>query len=146
MSFIEYQSFPPEAIILMVASVLLLLLSGMMSASEVAFFSLQPSDIRQLKQRNSMASESVLKLLKNSDSLLATILVVNNLVNIAIVICTSKVIHTLFNFHDNTVVEFLFTGVLVTFLLLLFGEILPKIEAQNSNVKVALLFAQPLSI
>ncbi len=146
MSFIEYQSCPPEAIILMVASVLLLLLSGMMSASEVAFFSLQPSDIRQLKQRNSMASESVLKLLKNSDSLLATILVVNNLVNIAIVICTSKVIHTLFNFHDNTVVEFLFTGVLVTFLLLLFGEILPKIVAQNSNVKVALLFAQPLSI
>ena len=146
MSFIEYQHCPLEAIILMVASVLLLLLSGMMSASEVAFFSLQPSDIRQLKQRNSMASESVLKLLKNSDSLLATILVVNNLVNIAIVICTSKVIHTLFNFHDNTVVEFLFTGVLVTFLLLLFGEILPKIVAQNSNVKVALLFAQPLSI
>ena len=144
-NFIEYQSCPPEAIILMVASVLLLLLSGMMSASEVAFFSLQPADIRQLKQRNTMASECVLKLLKNSDSLLATILVVNNLVNIAIVICSSKVVDTMFKFSGATA-EFLFTGVLVTFLLLLFGEILPKIVAQNSNMKVALLFAQPLSI
>ena len=121
------------------------MVSGMMSASEVAFFSLLPSDLRTIKQRGSLASESVLKLLKNSDSLLATILVVNNLVNIAIVICSSKVVDTMFRFN-NTTVEFLFTGVLVTFLLLLFGEILPKIVAQTSNVKVALAFAQPLTI
>ena len=145
MNFIEYLSCPPEAIVLMVVTGLLLMMSGMMSASEVAFFSLQPADIRQLKQRNSMASESALKLLKNSDSLLATILVVNNLVNIAIVICSSKVIHTLFKFN-SAVAEFLIISVLVTFLLLLFGEILPKIVAQSANVKVALLFAQPLSI
>ena len=145
MNFIEFQSCPPETILLMVVTVLLLLVSGMMSASEVAFFSLMPSDLRQIKQRTSVASDSVLKLLKNSDSLLATILVVNNLVNIAIVICSSKVVDTMFKFN-NTTVEFLFTGVLVTFLLLLFGEILPKIVAQTSNVKVALLFAQPLIV
>ena len=86
-----------------------------------------------------------MKLLKNSDSLLATILVVNNLVNIAIVICSSKIMHTLFAF-ENATVEFLVIGVLATFLLLLFGEILPKIVAQSSNVKVALLFSQPLSV
>ena len=119
MRFIEFLSCPPEMIFLMVVTVLLLLLSGMMSASEVAFFSLQPADIRQLKQSNTMASERVLKLLKNSDSLLATILVVNNLVNIAIVICSTKVVHTLFKFH-NTTVEFLIISVFVTFLLLLF--------------------------
>ena len=145
MNFIEFQSCPPETILLMVVTVLLLLVSGLMSASEVAFFSLLPSDLRQIKQRTSVASDSVLKLLKNSDSLLATILVVNNLVNIAIVICSSKVVDTMFKFN-NTTVEFLFTGVLVTFLLLLFGEILPKIVAQTSNVKVALLFAQPLIV
>ena len=145
MNFIEFQSCPPEIILLMVVTVLLLLVSGMMSASEVAFFSLLPSDLRQIKQRTSVASDSVLKLLKNSDSLLATILVVNNLVNIAIVICSSKVVDTMFKFN-NTTVEFLFTGVLVTFLLLLFGEILPKIVAQTSNVKVALAFAQPLIV
>jgi gliding motility-associated protein GldE len=145
MNFIEYLSCPPETVMLIVVTVLLLLVSGMMSGSEVAFFSLLPSDLRNIKQRNTVASESVLKLLKNSDSLLATILVVNNLVNIAIVICSSKIIDTMFRFN-NTTVEFLFTGVLVTFLLLLFGEILPKIVAQTSNVKVALTFAQPLAI
>ena len=145
MGFIEYQSCPPETIMLMVVTVLLLMLSGMMSASEVAYFSLQPSDLRQIKQRTSLASESVLKLLKNGDSLLATILVVNNLVNIAIVICSSKIVNTMLHFNNATI-EFIFTGVLVTFLLLLFGEILPKIVAQSSNVKVALFFAQPLVI
>ncbi len=145
MGFIEYQSCPPETIMLMVVTVLLLMLSGMMSASEVAFFSLQPSDLRQIKQRTSLASESVLKLLKNGDSLLATILVVNNLVNIAIVICSSKIVNTMLHFNNATI-EFIFTGVLVTFLLLLFGEILPKIVAQSSNVKVALFFAQPLVV
>ena len=146
MDFITFNGCEPSSVILMVVTVLLLIVSGMMSASEVAFFSLQPSDLRAIKQRSSMASESLLKLLKNSDSLLATILVVNNLVNIAIVICSSKVIHSLFSFNNNNVVEFLFTGVLATFLLLLFGEILPKIVAQTSNVKVALAFAQPLVV
>ena len=145
MNWIEFLGCPPQTIVLMVVTLLLLMLSGMMSASEVAFFSLQPADIRNLKQRNTMASERVLKLLKNSDSLLATILVVNNLVNIAIVICSSKVVHTVFKFNNATV-EFLVISVFVTFLLLLFGEILPKIVAQNSNMKVALAFSQPLSI
>ena len=145
MNIIEYLGCSPETVLLMVVTLLLLLMSGMMSASEVAFFSLMPSDLRQIKQRTSVASESVVKLLKNSDSLLATILVVNNLVNIAIVICSSKIISTMLRFAKSTI-EFLFTGVLVTFLLLLFGEILPKIVAQTSNVKVALAFAQPLAI
>lgn len=145
MNWIEFLGCSPQTIVLMVVTLLLLMLSGMMSASEVAFFSLQPADIRNLKQRNTMASERVLKLLKNSDSLLATILVVNNLVNIAIVICSSKVVHTVFKFNNATV-EFLVISVFVTFLLLLFGEILPKIVAQNSNMKVALAFSQPLSI
>ena len=145
MNIIEYLGCPPETVLLMVITLLLLMMSGMMSASEVAFFSLLPSDLRQIKQRNSLASESVMKLLKNSDSLLATILVANNLVNIAIVICSSKIVSTMLRFSNSTI-EFLFTGVLVTFLLLLFGEILPKIVAQTSNVKVALALAQPLSI
>lgn len=145
MNFIEYMGCSPEVVMLMVVTVLLLLVSGIMSASEIAFFSLQPSDLRAIRQRGSLASESVLKLLKNSDSLLATILVVNNLVNISIVICSSKVVHSMLKFNNDTI-EFLFTGVLVTFLLLLFGEILPKIVAQTKNVKVAFAFAQLLSI
>ena len=143
---IVYQGCGAEEVLLMVVTALLLMVSGMMSASEVAFFSLQPADLRTIKQRGSLASESVLKLLKNSDSLLATILVVNNLVNIAIVICSSKVIHTIFDFQGSALVEFLVITVLATFLLLLFGEILPKIVAQTSNVRVALAFSQPLVV
>ena len=141
----QFQGDITTTIFLMVITLILLMMSAMMSSSEVAFFSLSPADIRGLKQRNSLAAESVLKLLAKSDSLLATILVVNNLVNIAIVVFSSKIVDSLFKF-DNTALEFLFTGVLVTFLLLLFGEILPKIVAQTSNMKVAKLFSQPLTI
>ena len=82
MNLMEFQSCPPDIVLLMVVTMLLLMMSGMMSASEVAYFSLLPSDLRNIRQRGSLASEGVMKLLKNSDSLLATILVVNNLVNI----------------------------------------------------------------
>lgn len=141
--FVTYLGCPPYVIGLIMVTVVLLVVSAAVSASEVAFFSLTPADIRDLKQRGTVASETILKLLSDSDSLLATILVVNNLVNIGIVIVTSKIIDTMFRFERF---EFLFTGVLVTFLLLLFGEILPKVFAQGANVRVAAIMAQPLAL
>ena len=141
--FVTYLGCPPYVIGLIMVTVVLLIISAAVSASEVAFFSLTPADIRDLKQRGTVASETILKLLSDSDSLLATILVVNNLVNIGIVIVTSKIIDTMFRFERF---EFLFTGVLVTFLLLLFGEILPKVFAQGANVRVAAIMAQPLAL
>lgn len=141
--FVTYLGCPPYVIGLIMVTVVLLIVSAAVSASEVAFFSLTPADIRDLKQRGTVASETILKLLSDSDSLLATILVVNNLVNIGIVIVTSKIIDTMFRFERF---EFLFTGVLVTFLLLLFGEILPKVFAQGANVRVAAIMAQPLAL
>ncbi len=138
---LEYNGFSLPIVVKMVGATLLLLLSGMMSASEVAFFSLSHNDIREIKQRKSFAAESVLKLLADVDMLLATILVMNNLVNICIVVLTNDVLGSIFTFHRF---QFLFTGVLVTFLLLLFGEILPKIIAQGSYQRVALVFSQPL--
>ncbi|MBQ2394572.1 MAG: gliding motility-associated protein GldE [Alistipes sp.] len=140
---LEYNGFSLPTIIKLVGAIGLLLMSGMMSASEVAFFSLSHNDIREIKQRKSLAAESVLKLLADVDMLLATILVMNNLVNICIVVLTNEVIGSIFTFHR---LQFLFTGVLATFLLLLFGEILPKIIAQGAYMKVALLFSQPLSV
>lgn len=141
--FVTYLGCPPYVIGLIMITVVLLTISAAVSASEVAFFSLTPADLRDLKQRSTVASESILKLLANSESLLATILVVNNLVNIGIVIVTSKIIDTMFRFERF---EFLFTGVLVTFLLLLFGEILPKVFAQGANIRVASVMAQPLAL
>ncbi len=124
-------------------TLLLLSVSALASGSETAFFSLTHNDIRELRERKSASSEAVLKLLSNVDLLLATILVLNNLVNICIVILSSNLIDALFEFHRF---EFLFKTVVVTFLLLLFGEILPKVLAQTIPTKFAALVARPISL
>lgn len=94
----------------------LLCVSALVSGAETSFFSLSHNDIRRLRKRTTASAEAVLRLLTNVDLLLATILVVNNLVNICIVILTSSIIDSVFTFLRF---EFLFKTVLVTFLLLL---------------------------
>ena len=142
--FVTYLGCPPQVWGLMVAAIVCLMISAMVSSSEVAFFSLTAADIRDIRSRGTVASDCVLRLLSKSDTLLATILVVNNLVNICIVILTTMIIGDMLQFNSATA-DFLFKGVFVTFLLLLFGEILPKVFAQGATVRVALAFAQPLS-
>ena len=122
---------------------LLLCVSALVSGAETSFFSLSHNDVRRLQESRSGRAEAVLRLLANVDLLLATILVVNNLVNICIVILTARIIDSLFTFLRF---EFLFKTVLVTFLLLLFGEIMPKVLAQMIPVRFALLVARPLMV
>lgn len=143
LDFVTYLGCPPHAVWLMVATALLLCVSAMVSGAEAAYFSLTPANLRNIRQRGTLSADGVIKLLKDPDTLLATILVVNNLVNICIVVLSSKAIDLMLRFERF---EFLFTGVFVTFLLLLFGEILPKIFAQGSNVRVALVLSQPLLV
>lgn len=140
---ITLQTAPPGVWVLFGVTVLLLCMSALVSGSETAFFSLSHADVYRLKQQRTASSEAILKLLGNVDVLLATILVVNNLVNICIVILSSQIIDSLFVFHRF---EFLFKTVVVTFLLLLFGEILPKVFAQTVPVRFAAFAARPLSV
>ncbi len=119
----------------------LLCTSALVSGAETAFFSLNHKDIHQLQTRNDGSAKSIVRLLTDVDLLLATILVANNLVNICIVILSASIIDELLHFERF---EFLFKGVLVTFLLLFFGEILPKIAAQNRPQRFALFVARPL--
>lgn len=140
---IEYLGFNPEVLLLLVAEVALLLVSGMMSSSEVAYFSLTPAEIRRIKRGGSVATDSAAKLLASPDMLLATILVVNNMVNIGTVVLSTQILDSLFVFHRF---GFLINTVVVTFLLLLCGEVLPKVFAQGSTLRVALWFAQPLTL
>ncbi len=121
----------------------LLCVSALVSGAETSFFSLSHNDIRHLQSRRSASAAAMLRLLTNVDLLLATILVVNNLVNICIVILTSSIIDSVFTFLRF---EFLFKTVLVTFLLLLFGEILPKVLAQTIPVRFASMVARPLLV
>uniref|UniRef100_UPI00405601E0 gliding motility-associated protein GldE n=1 Tax=Alistipes sp. TaxID=1872444 RepID=UPI00405601E0 len=123
-------------------SVVVLMLSAMASGSEVAFFSLTRSDIEELESRNDSAARRVLELLANSDRLLATILVTNNMVNICLVIIVTQLVDALLEFSG--IWEFIFNTVIITFLLLLFGEIMPKVFAQTHPVKMARLISAPL--
>ena len=132
-----------HTVVLCIVSLCLLMVSALVSGAETSFFSLSHNDVRRIRERRSASSEGVFKLLGNVELLLATILVGNNLVNICIVILTSNVIDATFTFLRF---EFLFKSVLVTFLLLLFGEILPKVFAQTVPVRFACFAARPLLV
>jgi gliding motility-associated protein GldE len=142
-TIVELKDFGPEVGLWLFLTLLLLMVSALASGSETSLFSLTHNDIHALKERRNSSSEAILKLLKSVDLLLATILVLNNLVNICIVILSSRLIDTLFTFHHF---EFLFKTVVVTFLLLLFGEILPKVLAQKIPTKFAEIVARPLLV
>ena len=140
-SWIAFNGFSGHIAVLCAVTLGLLCVSALVSGAETSFFSLSHKDIRRLQTRTTASAEAVLHLLTNVDVLLATILVVNNLVNICIVILVSGIIDSVFTFLRF---EFLFKTVLVTFLLLLFGEILPKVLAQTVPVGFASAVARPL--
>ncbi|WP_297449244.1 gliding motility-associated protein GldE [uncultured Alistipes sp.] len=127
------------------AVVLLLLCSALVSGSEAAFFSLSPRNIAHLKSVPDRSGRAILRLLGMPDYLLASILIANNLVNICIVILSNGLIDSLIDFGGATGVEFLVKMVIVTFLLLLFGEIMPKIFASYNPLRMARITAVPLS-
>ena len=142
-SWIAFNGVTTHTVVLCIVSLCLLMVSALVSGAETSFFSLSHNDVRRIRERRSASSEGVFKLLGNVELLLATILVVNNLVNICIVILTSNVIDATFTFLRF---EFLIKSVLVTFLLLLFGEILPKVFAQTVPVRFACFAARPLLV
>lgn len=124
-------TIPLGAWIALGGSVLLLIASGYMSSSEVAFFSLGPSEMDELREEKQSGDGELVALLDNSERLLATILIGNNLVNVAIVILTSYAFNLIFDFTSEPIVGFVVQTVVLTLLLLLFGEIIPKVYAQT---------------
>ena len=129
---------------LAIISIVLLAMSAIASGSEVAFFSLTRRDIDELEGRTDASARRVLDLLANRDRLLATILVANNMVNICLVIFTTQLIDKLFVLNPTW--DFIFKTVVVTFLLLLFGEILPKVFSQAKPIAMATFFSIPLKV
>lgn len=124
--------------------VILLIGSALISGSEVALFSLSKSDIKSkldLKSFNIISN-----LLEQPNKLLATILIVNNLINIGIVILFTRIGESLFVNINSPILKFILEIVVATFLILLFGEILPKIYASRDNINFSRLIAYPLRI
>ena len=124
--------------------VFLLIGSGLISGSEIAFFALSPSDKNKLKESLSKKHKLILKLKNEPKMLLATILISNNFINIAIIIISSLLFTNYITFN-HTIVDFIFQIFLTTFLILLFGEVIPKTYANRQPLFVAEIMAVPLT-
>ena len=123
---------------------LLLVSSAMISGSEVAFFSLKAAERKKLHQKKTKTNQRVLRNLENPEKLLATILVANNFVNVGIIILTSYISNNVISIVNAPVIEFILQAVIITFFLLLFGEIIPKVYANHYALAFARLMAFPL--
>ena len=134
-----------NTIVSFIVLVLLLCLSALASGSESAFFSLGPNEKETLKHEDSKAAKTVLKLLENPKELLATLLISNNFVNVGIVILSSYILED-FNevLPKNQTLRFIIEVIGITFMLLLIGEVIPKIYSTKNSLPIARAMALPI--
>ena len=161
-----------EVILAMVGIIILLMASALISGSEVAYFSLSPNDVEKLSQEASLSNKRILKLKEQPRSLLATILISNNFINIAIVIISDYVLNNILPSSQFTswsqniipylqkiplfanatalqladIISFIITVIGVTFILVLFGEVAPKVYAKLNNIQLARFMSLPLIV
>ncbi|WP_418828631.1 gliding motility-associated protein GldE [Phocaeicola sp.] len=139
---------PPTmgAMIALILAILLLYASGFVSASEIAFFSLSPSDLSKIEENEHPSDSRIKALLDDSERLLATILISNNFVNVTIIMLCNFFFASVIDFGDAKLLEFLLITVVLTFLLLLFGEIMPKIYSAQNTLKFCRKAAPVISV
>lgn len=124
--------------------IVLLFLSGLFSGSEVAYFSLSPKQLSNIKKDTSGKSKMIIQHLKEPKQLLGALLIANNFVNVGIVILSAFIINELFDFSQSPILGFGIQIVGITFILLLFGEILPKVYATQKPQSFAKAMAFPI--
>ncbi len=133
-----------SAVIAAVIAMLLLLCSAFASGSEIAFFSLTRENLDEMSESKSAKDKRVIELLKDPEKLLATILIVNDFVNVGVVMMLNFFFMEVLHFAEGAEwLKFLLLTVLLTFLLLLFGEVMPKIYSKNNVVKFARFVSAP---
>jgi putative hemolysin len=127
--------------------IILLVCSALISGSEVAFYSLSPNEKDLLKSDDSKNANLAKKLLEKPQELLATILIANNFINVGIVILSSSLLSDLYPPRaDNETIRFVLEVFLITFVILLIGEVIPKVYATKNGIILAKFMARPLSI
>ena len=126
----------------------LVFFSALLSGTEVAIFSLNNDDkLKLMEEKESNRNKRVLELLENPKKLLATILIANNLVNVSIVIVSTFVMEKIFIIDNMSEINlFIIQVIIVTFIILLFGEVIPKVYANNYNVSFSKLMSLPISV
>lgn len=143
LQFVELST--PYLVVNIALFVVLIFLSAMISGSEVAFFSLDEGHVRDLENdHESKQNKAVLSLLQHKNKLLATILIMNNLVNIAIVTLSTFFTWTLVGSKTTEGIVIIVLSAIVTFIILFFGEVVPKNLANQHNVQFAQFTARPL--
>ncbi len=118
----------------------------MVSAAEIALFSITPKDLKTLFEEDTVKANLVSKLLQRPKKLLATILIANNFSHIGVVIIFSFIGNTIFSAIHSPILKFTVEVILITFLILLFGEVLPKVYASRNNIKFSKFIANPISL
>jgi gliding motility-associated protein GldE len=139
-SGIEFNLFSVDVLFSFLAIILLIVSSSFISGAEVAYFSLDSSDLEDLESHG----DGVLKLLKKPNELLATILITNNFINVGIVVISAFLTSIAIVFPEGSNLEFIFQVVVITSLLVLFGEITPKVYANNNPKLFAIRMMKPL--
>lgn len=132
-----------QSILILACIIILLLLSGLISGSEVAYFSLEQKDLEELESENNFRAKLVAELLKEPKKLLSTLLIVNNTINISIILLTSFLMMNYVHFEEQWQ-KLAFEAGLISSLLLLFGEIIPKVFASTNNKILSLFMSIPL--
>jgi gliding motility-associated protein GldE len=130
-----------EMLLLMV----LLICSGLVSGAEVAFFSIGPTQRKELEEIQDKASVRILKLLENPRKLLATILIANNFVNVAIILLSAQLTNSLLEFGSN-LESIIFNSVVITFIILVLGEVIPKVYAARYPIQLSSIMAGPMQV
>jgi len=138
--------FPLNIVLGFLVIIILLLCSAMISGSEIAFFSLTPTQIADIKEFKTSGSKKIIELIEKPKLLLATVLIVNNFINITIVIISTYITTFYTQFIPYPLLTLVIQIVFVTFLLLLIGEIIPKIFAQRFALQFTQLMATPLVV
>ncbi len=141
---LEVHLFNIQVLISLIVILILIIFSAFISGSEVAFFSLSSADIEEIRKDKKQIE--ILQLLEDPNRLLATILIANNFINVAIVILSAFLTSIAITFPDNSSLEFIFQIIIITTLLLLFGEITPKVYANNNAKKFSLMMVRSLKI
>ena len=141
-----YRGFETTHVPLLILVPVMIFLSACFSAAEVALFSLGPKDLHELKSRHPRTGEMIIGLLAKPKMLLATLLIGINLVNIAMIIMSAFLINSIFDFTAHPVLGFMIQIVGVTFLLLMLGEVIPKVYANYRAVPLAAKLAIPVLV
>lgn len=141
---VTFHPFTINLLLVALAIMLLLVFSGMMSGAEASYFSLPLAEKNKLIKKGGKSADAAMSLLSKPDYLLSTILFANNMVNVSVVILSTYLTNSLVDFSQEPLIGFIFQIVVITFILLLLGEIMPKIVATYHPLRFVLFMAVPL--